>query len=306
MKPLVSVVIPAYNSAAFITETVDSVLQQTYPNLEVLVIDDGSTDNTREVLKPYEEKIEYYRKDNGGPASARNFGIRKASGVYVAFLDADDLWKEEKIDRQVKRFDEMPGTGLVHTGSVQLKDGKIIERASRHCPNGNVFKELFSQNFIGTSTVLVRKECFQSLGLFDTREGFMAVEDYDMWLRIARKYRIEYIAEGLVYYRVHAEGISRNIDRSYLNEKRVIEEAISRWPQIKEEAVSIRKRMAVLYENYGTELLEYLNLPEARQKLMESLKYFPLKPDVWIKVIKTWLPLSLFKWARKIKRKERT
>ena len=112
-EPLVSVIIPTYNSSQYIKEAIDSVLAQTYKNFEIIVIDDGSTDNTKEVLAPYLSVIKYIYKNNGGPASARNRGIKEANGEFVAFLDADDVWKPDRLARGVDILDQRPEVGLI-------------------------------------------------------------------------------------------------------------------------------------------------------------------------------------------------
>ncbi|MFA6320560.1 MAG: glycosyltransferase [Candidatus Omnitrophota bacterium] len=216
---LVSVVIPTYNSSQFIAEAIDSVLCQTYPEIEVVVVDDGSSDDTISVLDAYaknnQNKIRYFSQKNSGPAAARNKGIGEAKGEFIAFLDSDDMWFPEKIAKQMKKFTEDPELGLVHTSRVKLNpDGSVEPSKTQKNHEGWVFENLLMRNFICTSSVLVKKESLLSAGLFD--ESSNISEDYDLWLRLSQKYRCGYVGEALVEYRLIPKSHSRldlNISR---------------------------------------------------------------------------------------------
>ncbi|MEM6301515.1 MAG: glycosyltransferase family 2 protein, partial [Pseudomonadota bacterium] len=163
--PLVSVVIPAFNAADFIESTVLSALAQTYQNLEILVIDDGSTDDTQEALDQFAGQVRYHKRPNGGPAAARNTGIEAAGGKYVAFLDADDRWKPEKITKQVASLEELGNAfALSHTDVVTVCDERELLQTEKNLqpfmPPSIAFERLFSSNFIATSSVVCRKEVF--------------------------------------------------------------------------------------------------------------------------------------------------
>ena len=160
-RPSVSVIIPTYNAAQYLPHAIDSALKQTYPHKKVIVVDDGSTDHTWSVIEPYLERISYLRKDNGGPASARNLGISKSKGEYIAFLDADDIWLPEKLAVQVDFLKKNPQFRLVHSNTWILeKDKKPYPSFVKYRPpSGQVFKKLFLQNHINNLTVLIRREC---------------------------------------------------------------------------------------------------------------------------------------------------
>ncbi|MBU0477484.1 glycosyltransferase [bacterium] len=214
-RPLVSVIIPTYNADKYIKEALESVFKQTYTNTEIIVIDDGSTDNTKEVLTPYLDRIQYIYKENGGPASARNLGIKMAKGEYIAFLDADDIWLKEKLETQIKEMND--GIGL-----VGCKDHTINGRIKR---TRNIsYKELLIKNVFSNSSVLVRRECIDRVGLFDERPEFKAVEDWDMWIRISKRCKATYINKTLVRIRSEANGISSpsNAKKMLSNEMAVI------------------------------------------------------------------------------------
>ena len=202
--PVVSVIIPTYNHAMYIERTLESVFQQTYKNYEIIVIDDGSTDNTQEVIKSYENKITYICKENEGTAKSRNLGLKIAKGRYVAFLDSDDLWMPQKLELQVTLLDKNIDIGLVCTDFeifCENEEGiKIIEKRVETSFDFS-FNRLFSGNFVQNSSVMVRRECFDKVGLFD--EVFPIAKDYDMWLRIRRFYEFGHIPQILARYRIH-------------------------------------------------------------------------------------------------------
>jgi len=217
-SPLVSVVVPAYNCAAFIGETLDSVYRQTYSNWEVIVIDDGSTDETRAVLAPHIGRIRYFHQENRGTAAARNAGVRQARGELIAFLDHDDVWLPEKLELQVQVIQGSLECGLVFTdGKTFTADG--IRRESvissrldgwidAHrtedllVAKGNIVRNLLFWNEIASaSSVMVRRECFERAGGFD--EGIAIADDYDLWLRIAREHAVALIRRSLYMWRWH-------------------------------------------------------------------------------------------------------
>ncbi|MCA9405808.1 MAG: glycosyltransferase [Candidatus Omnitrophica bacterium] len=279
----VSVVIPAFNSAAYIRETINSVLNQSFKDLEVVVVDDGSKDNTGELLKDYHSKVRYILKENGGPASARNLGIKEAKGEFIAFLDADDLWMSDKLEKQLERFNG-EDIGLVFS-SVQKMDKDnhdLPDYVNRERFEGRVFEKLFNKNFVPTSTVLVRKSCFEEFGVFDEDPELISVEDYDMWLRIASKYKLAHVDEKLVRYRVHENNISKNLARSYFGEIKVLEankkRFVQKYPQIENAWVP---RLAKVYYELAIDYFATNQFPEARKYLKESLKLKPFNPKAW-------------------------
>ena len=206
--PTVSVIIHTYNNEKFIAETVESVLNQTYKDYEIIVVDDGSVDGTRDALKPYMQKIRYHYKENGGIASAKNAGISLSHAEFVAFLDHDDLWVPDKLMLQMECFIENPQAGLVYTKYTSFKNGKELRTKPEKGYSGWIFKELLSKSFIQTSTVVVKRECLDAVGPYD--ETFSLGDEYDMFLRIARKFQCGFVDKGLTRYRVHDTNASNN------------------------------------------------------------------------------------------------
>lgn len=222
----VSVIIPTYNSGNYIKDAVDSVLVQNYKNIEVIVVDDGSTDNTKGILSGYIERgeIHYSYQDNAGLAAARNTGIAVSMGEFIALLDADDVWVSDKISRQVELITASSADMVFADFHNFTERGIIIENKNTEKIEDGLpvtFHMLFDiNNFIYPSTALIRRDVFSECGFFDT--SLNAVEDYDMWLRIARKFCIIGINEPLSLIRIHESNMSKDISRMLDNELKVI------------------------------------------------------------------------------------
>ena len=222
-RPLVSVIMPTYNHAQFIGDAIESVINQTWQTWEMLIIDDGSTDNTKSVVQSYvskDSRIKYFAlgQNSGRAAVARNYGINNSKGKYVAFLDSDDMWKPTKIEKQIELLENDDNIFMVYSRYIVIKNGiflRILPKRKK-LRAGNVFVPLFlSNNFIGSSSVLLRNIVKENNYLFDTDIGLRAIEDYALWLEIAKNKQIAYIDEPLVVYREHGSNTSIGI-KSYL------------------------------------------------------------------------------------------
>lgn len=213
MDPLVSVIIPTYNREAFIAQAVQSVLNQTYTNIEIIVVDDGSTDNTREVLKEYDRRITYIYQERSERSGARNAGVRHSVGNYIAFLDSDDAWFPTKIEKQVHILNEKTDVGLVYV-RVQFIDaeGNPYEGNSSwdEPVREALYEDLMTHNVItgSLSAIMVRRECLDRVGLFD--ESMNICEDLDLYRRIANYYKFHKIDMPLVRIRIHPENTQHN------------------------------------------------------------------------------------------------
>jgi len=231
-QPLVSVIIPSYNSAAFLPDSIESVLRQTYTQREVIVVDDGSSDNTADVIHPYLDRITFIAKANGGPASARNAGLRVARGVFLGFLDADDYWHEEKLDRQMAVMLSRPEVGLVACGLVAVTPDRaaIGEYLYRNYTDREDFlRRLCGGNKVGGgSSALVRRSVLERVGMFD--ENLHGTEDWDMWLRLALEADVHFVEEPLVYVRERPDGVSSsaNAERMLANEIKLLDKLFAR------------------------------------------------------------------------------
>lgn len=203
---LVSVIIPTYNRADLVREAIQSVLDQTYQNFEIIVVDDGSTDGTEQVLAPYKDRIIYIYQENQGGAAARNTGIKVAKGEYIAFLDSDDLWFPQKLEKQVEILDKNQDISVVYSNIIKIdENNKIIGRGSKdnRFLSGYIFREVLLRKAACAflQTLLVRKICFEEIGYFD--EKLKKAHDRDMILRLAQKYKMYGIKEPLAKFRIH-------------------------------------------------------------------------------------------------------
>ena len=210
-SPKVSVLIPAYNAMEFLPATIASVLAQTYQDFEVIVVNDGSIDDVEGWVNELpDQRVKLVSQSNKGLASARNTGLATAKGDYIAFIDADDLWLPNKLEKQVQLLDTQPDVGLVYTWiSLIDETGQPQGKLRKNHAQGNVWVQLTTHNIVECGSVaLVRRECFDKVGLFDDTLPFSCSEDWDMWLRIAAHYSFGSVAEPLVQYRCHSNNLS--------------------------------------------------------------------------------------------------
>ena len=222
--PKVSVIIPTYNRAHLVGRAIRSVLNQTYQDFEIIVVDDGSTDNTEEVVKSFNDpRIRYIRHEkNRGGSAARNTGIRAARSEYIAFLDSDDEWLPEKLEKQVLIFSD-DQIGLVYTGRrvIDSRSGRCL---SEKIPEieGDVYKQLLEGDFIGTcSSVMVKKGILEGIDGFD--ETLPSRQDWDCWLRVARNHQVACVKEVLVIQRIGHAQISSKLSRIIKGTERIIQ-----------------------------------------------------------------------------------
>ncbi|RKY37879.1 MAG: glycosyltransferase family 2 protein [Candidatus Omnitrophota bacterium] len=196
--PTVSVIIPTYNRAHLVGRAVESVLDQTFQDFEILVVDDHSVDNTEEVVNDFNDaRIRYIKHQiNMGGNATRNTGVKNSKGEYIAFLDSDDEWLPEKLKKQIDIFQRAPDkVGLVYSWAEMIDEKGELFRKLNFVVKGRVLQNILRGNFISSSTVVVKKKCFDEVGLFD--ESFASCQDREMWTRIATKYEIEVVPEYL-------------------------------------------------------------------------------------------------------------
>jgi glycosyltransferase involved in cell wall biosynthesis len=214
--PRVSIVIPTYNRATLIAEALHSVQAQTFQDFEIIVADDGSTDNTAQVVQQFGQSLIYVSLPHRGqPAATRNGGLRAATGEFIAFLDSDDIYFEYKLSTQIAVFDAYPEVGVVYSDGVFFRDtpdqpiGHI--QTGLPSPSGNVFAELLRGNFLAPPVMLIRKTCLDRVGWFDEHPDYVLVEDYDLWLRLATQCPFKYVPGDVAAIRRHPGNSSSNI-----------------------------------------------------------------------------------------------
>jgi glycosyltransferase involved in cell wall biosynthesis len=290
--PQVSVIIPVFNSARLIGTALRSVFAQTFRDFEVIVVDDGSEDTGEltSALAEWADRIHYVRQANGGPASARNTGISRAAGDLIAFLDADDEWLSDKLERQVGYFARHPETGLLHTALV----GDFTPSRATPGPPRHAFCDLFhTEFFVNTLTVMVPRQVLSAVGGFDERRE-VHIEDWDLWLRIAASYPLGFLAEPLALYRTGG-WMSSQVERTYVAQALVIEKnkdlcsrACDRYRL--DPGSCERNRRHVLYRDWGYDRLAAGNRSGAREHLGRALTHSPLQPRTAALYVSTFVP----------------
>jgi len=212
---------PVFNGEKYLSSSVESVLGQTYVNIELLLIDDGSTDSTYKIGESFaqrDKRIRFFSIENRGRAGARNFAIDAAEGSYIAFLDADDFWFEDKLEKQMAIFSENSEIKLVYSQREWVdSDGNAISGYESHnLPSGKIFEQLIEGNYLCTSTVCVDIDVVRSVGGFDQSKKFTNCQDYDLWLRASLLGEFFGIDDKLTYYRIHDSNAHSNVKSRYI------------------------------------------------------------------------------------------
>ena len=220
-RPTVSIIIPFYNRIEWVKEAIESTLNQTYDNFEVILIDDGSTDTVEDILEIQDKRIRYYRQDNKGVSSARNTGIGLAKGEYIAFLDSDDLFMPEKLEIQLEVLRKNPEVGLVHSSYFQINEsGDIIREINTSKMTGDVFPSILYRNQIATPTVMVKKNAISNVPGF--KEDILIGEDILFWAEIAKHYSFIWIEKCLSKVRIHSTSTSVSLGSLLSGNKNVL------------------------------------------------------------------------------------
>ena len=255
MVPKVSIVVSCYNYGEFIPQCLESIKRQTFSDFEAVVVNDGSTDNSEEQIKPYlnDNRFKYINQKNGGQAKAKNVGLARTKGNYIAFLDADDLWEKEKLEKQIPLFSSKK-VGVVYSEAryidslghdLNLKlSGKYLQPK-----RGYVTDFLIIDNFIPFSSSIVRRDCFDRFGAFD--ETLKMGIDWDLWLRISTQYKFDFVDQPLLFYRVgHAGQMSKNVEERQRCSDRIMQSFIQRYPNHAKKKF-LRQAWAYTYINRG-------------------------------------------------------
>lgn len=317
---MVSVIIPAFNCAEFITETLESVYQQTYTNREIVLIDDGSTDNTRSVLEPHMDRIRYFYQENRGTAAARNAGIQRSRGELIAFLDHDDLWLPEKLELQVKAMQTYPECGLVFTDGKYFDESGILRNSliPKHIHEwidqhgttdpmvvmGWISREICIRSVISSaSSILVRKHCLERVGYFD--EGIHVADDYDLALRVAQLYPVIFLRSCLYLWRYRQESQSGSKgSRHYRWTKASISVIEKNWQIMPKEIRSaVRARLSRMYWQCGRFYFDQNRFRDARKMFLGSLYYDTVFVPAIIYLLASHVRPSFIDRIRSIKRR---
>ncbi len=272
---LVSVILPTYNRALLIERAISSVLNQTYPNIELIVIDDGSTDDTCEKLKGFNEKISYIYQDNSGVSSARNVGIQAASGEFIAFIDSDDVWKKSKLEQQLNYFNENNEIGLCFTNvSIINSDGSVSKKPEviKHTKNDIYdIKQVFLDPYFGLPTVIIKREIIDVVGFFN--ESLKTAEDLDLFLRISLKTKSGYLHKSLVDVYL-TEGSLSSVNNSFEDNINVVTKFVEENNELCKSFREVIKDVLfrINYE-YAKSLQWYGDSKGARKRITEAHKH---------------------------------
>jgi glycosyltransferase involved in cell wall biosynthesis len=294
--PLVSVIIPVYNAAAYVKDAVRSALDQDYEKKEIIVVDDGSTDSTPEILKSFADQIIVLIQTNAGPGAARNCGLKHAKGTYIAFLDADDLWVPGKLRLQIEYLEQNPEIGAAYSKwllwhadaesrflSPHLRPLKKPTSIVPH-DSGWIYTNLLFECRLLTSTVVLRRSVMEQVGRFD--EELRRGQDYDYWLRLSRVTQIHKLDHELVLYRIHGDNIAvKYPNHNY--ELMIVEKNVSRWGLTGPEGKTVPKdqlerHLGQLCFSFGYWHCKRGTYRIARDAFWKSLRY---QPNNW----KSWM-----------------
>jgi len=298
--PKVSVIIPCYNGARWLSEAIESVLAQTYTDYEIIVVDDGSTDNSADVVRSYpDNRLRYYYQENRGLPAALNSGIELSRGNYIAFIDVDDLWLPDKLEKQLRVMENLPHGGLVYSSCYVIDEiGNVI--GLHRAPllrRDMVAKKLFIEgNFILKPTVLVDVRWLRKVGLFD--EEMLYCEDHDMWIRLAMSScEILCIDEPLAMWRGSGSGKSAQIaDAEY--GLRLTEKLCLLFPSLKPFA---HKRQARVYTELGRRHLRRQDYAQGRAALKLAIRCDPTQLRIYAYLGETFIPSKMDVWLRSLK-----
>lgn len=266
---MISVIIPTCDRASFLDKAVKSVLSQTYGDFELVIVDDGSKDDTSRVVSGfYDPRIRYIIQDNKGPAAARNLGIRNAKGDYLAFLDSDDWWCEEKLGAQLNEMEKRPGYFISHTQEIWYKNGALLNQKKKHEKHhGYIFDRCLPLCVVSMSTAMIKKGLFDEVGLFD--EAMPCCEDYDFWLRASVKYEFLLIDKPLTLKdggrkdqvsSIYATGIDRFRIKSI---SKILKSGLLNEEQKRQAVKELRKKCRI----YGNGCLRHGRIEEGRYYL---------------------------------------
>ncbi len=301
MKPEVSVIVATYNYGCYLAGALESIQAQTFANWEAVIVDDGSTDGTSEVVRKFsaDSRIHYIKTENGGQPSAENKGIRASRGSYLAFLDADDLWFPEKLEKQIKLFDADPALGIAYSRRLTIDPrGIVVERCNRALYRGKVLKQLFRNNFVCFSSSMVNRKVFEAVGAFN--EECRHASDYEFWLRAARMFTFDYVDEPLVKYRKGHANLTSRGDRQLTYALKIMDEFIKNYPR-EIPPSEARRAYAETYLHMAQATREN-SRNQALSWLLRSIGLRPWRREAWSDLLTLYLPENLKARLRRLLR----
>jgi glycosyltransferase involved in cell wall biosynthesis len=296
--PKVSAILPTYNRAEFLHFAIQSALNQTFNDIEIIVCDDKSTDNTREVVERYsDERIKYIlNKGKKGPSATRNTAILTTEGEYIAFLDDDDEWLPDKLNRQVALLDHSPSNicGVYSNRFlIDRKSDRILSNdPGTEKKKGNLLYQLMIKSPIHTSTVMIRKTCLEQIGLFDETMSYM--EDRDLWIRLSMKWDFEYISTPLTKAYVHGlEQLSRNLAGQTVGREKLLERYHDFFKKN-------RKSWGALYLCLGTQYCQMRQMKKGRNNIIKGILKYPFNKIAYFHLFSSFLGSNNYQRLRNV------
>ena len=287
--PLVSVIMPVFNRETLISRAIKSVLDQTYNNIELFVIDDGSSDGTRLVCEGFvgDSRFHYFFQENSGQSAARNLGIKKSRGEFIAFLDSDNYWSLNKIESQISFFYNNPNFDILYSDIIPIDEhGNRLQRKTFKKFSGRILNNLLCYNFVTNNTALVRRKCFDELGGFD--ESLRCAEDYDLWLRFAVRYRFLHHPEAVTYYCCEGEGRLSSQEEKVLNANiKIVSRFFDQYPHVVPLWIKNRAWSGLYIWKIQFQL--YLGVRPNRLEIMKAVGLNPLDIRGWKILAKVFL-----------------
>jgi glycosyltransferase involved in cell wall biosynthesis len=292
--PLVSVILTSYHHAPYLRQAIESVLAQSLQDIEVIAIDDASTDDSPAILQEYADRLKVVQHEaNRGTYATLNEGIALARAPFIALLNSDDLWLPSKLEKQLAKIGSDTRTGLVHTGFRAIDaagnpiEGNPLGVRFHPNPQGDLLAELLTRNLFITSSVLFRRECVERCGWFE--EHLFGMGDWDMWLRIAQYYRIGYVPEALTLYRIHGKNTMYQRERMFADDLWIHEERIrKRVPELlKHDGWRMRRALGIALAALGVLYSQAGDHVRARESFCQSLRYHPLRLKTWRRLLLT-------------------
>jgi glycosyltransferase involved in cell wall biosynthesis len=304
--PKVSVLLTCFNHMRFLPEALDSVRAQTFDDYEIIAIDDGSSDGSREWLAGQPDVQLICNEKNLGTYATLNIALAASTGEYIAILNDDDVWKPEKLERQLDLFGAYPQIGLCHTGGYfidaegkQLR-GSPLGFAFPRFTTGDVLLGLIYENKIIASAALVRRECFDKLGNFNSQ--YFGSGDWEMWFRIAEHYHVGFVDEPLTLYRVHAQNASKKLDRIWVDDQRLREWMDPRLDGMigRFDPDDVQRAKAFNFAALGMERALNGDARGGREAFKKSLQLQPKRWKSYLRYAATYLPTPLFRRTLKM------
>jgi glycosyltransferase involved in cell wall biosynthesis len=289
-QPLVSVVIATYNMGQYLAQAVDSILQQTWQNLEIIVVDDGSKDNTSDVMSQYSNnaKVTYIKNENQGQPKAKNCGIKKTRGEFIAFCDADDFWEPNKLEIQMPLF-ASPSIGVVYSeiSNIDEHNKRYAHELSGRHHTGKVTDFMLMENFVPFGTSVIRRECIEKNGIFD--EQFRMGIDWDLWLRYSLDWEFAYTPERTYVYRAWSGQMSSNYRGRYEHAFKILHHFIEKHGA-RLNAKRIATAIADIYINQAIAIaINEKKFAEPLRDILQGIKHDPSYFYGWKSLLKLLL-----------------